>query len=75
MTFDLKEPTAELILCAAIDDYTKKSGVTTDEIRNEIIESGAYDALFDYNTGLWKEGPDYFIDFFLKMKEKTKREK
>lgn len=69
MTSDLKAPSAELILCAAIDDYSEKTGISADEIRNEIIETGAYDALFDFDTGLWKEGPDYFIDFFLKLKE------
>ena len=32
-------------------------------------ESGAYDALYDPETGLWTQGPDYFTDFFLRMKE------
>lgn len=35
-------------------------------VRNVAI--GAYDALYDFDTGLWTQGPDYFIDFFLKMK-------
>ena len=70
MTSDLKTPSAELILCAAMDDYSRKTGLSVDEIRNEIIETGAYDALFNFDTRLWQEGPDYFIDFFLKLKEK-----
>lgn len=71
MKSDLKEPSAELILCAAIDDLARKTGISADEIRNDMIESGAYDALFDYNTGLWKEGPDYFADFYMSLKEKS----
>lgn len=70
MNEDLKIGTIELILTAAIDDYAKKTGKPVSEIRNEVIESGAYDALYDKETGLWTQGPDYFIDFFLKLKQK-----
>lgn len=73
MKSDLKAPTAELTLCAAIDDYSSKTGISAEEIRNEIIETGAYDVLFDYSTGLWQEGPDYLIDFFLQMKKTDKQ--
>ena len=64
MSNDLKTVTIELILTAAIDDYTKKTGKAVSEVRNEFIESGAYDALYDEETGLWTQGPDYFIDYF-----------
>lgn len=64
MSNDLKTVTIELILTAAIDDYAKKTGKTVSEVRNEFIESGAYDALYDEETGLWTQGPDYFIDYF-----------
>ena len=64
MSNDLKTVTIELILTAAIDDYAKKTGKSVSEVRNEVIESGAYDALYDEETGLWTQGPDYFIDYF-----------
>lgn len=64
MSNDLKTVTIELILTAAIDDYAKKTGKAVSEVRNEFIESGAYDALYDEETGLWTQGPDYFIDYF-----------
>ena len=64
MSNDLKTVTIELILTAAIDDYAKKTGKSVSEVRNEFIESGAYDALYDEETGLWTQGPDYFIDYF-----------
>lgn len=64
MTDDLKNITIELILTAAINDYAKRTGKTVAEIRNDFIESGAYDALYDEETGLWIQGPDYFIDYY-----------
>ena len=48
----------------------KKTGKSVSEIRNEIIESGAYDDLYDEETGLWAQGPDYFIDYFLKLQNR-----
>lgn len=70
MDYDIKGSTAELILTDAIDDYSKATGKSIEEVRNDIIESGAYDALFNFETGLWKEGPDYFIEFYLSLKKK-----
>ena len=61
--------TADLILTMAIQDYSAKMNLSKAEVRNQIIESGAYDALYDPETGLWTQGPDYFTDYFLKMKE------
>ncbi len=69
MSDDLKTVTIELILTAAIDDYAKRTGKSVSEVRNEIIESGAYDALYDEKTGLWTQGPDYFIDYFEQLKK------
>lgn len=70
MNNDERLSTIELILAAAIDDYAKKTGKSVSEIRNEIIESGAYDDLYDEETGLWTQGPDYFIDYFLKLQNR-----
>ena len=70
MNKDMRFSTIELILTAAIDDYAKKTGKSVSEIRNEIIESGAYDDLYDEETGLWAQGPDYFIDYFLKLQNR-----
>lgn len=69
MNYDIKGSTAELILTDAIEDYAKATGKSIEEVRNDIIESGAYDALFNFDTGLWKEGPDYFIEFYLSLKK------
>lgn len=57
-----------MILTDAIEDYAQKTNQSIASVRNEIIESGACDALYDFETELWTQGPDYFIDFFLKKK-------
>ena len=66
MSNEIKICTADMILTDAIEDYSRITGQSIDSIRDAIIESGAYDALYDFDTGLWAQGPDYFIDFFLK---------
>lgn len=73
MNNDERLSTIELILTAAIGDYAKKTGKPIAEIRNEIIESGAYDDLYDEETGLWIQGPDYFIDYFLKLQNRCQK--
>ena len=64
MNNDLRIGTVQLILTAAIEDYAERTGKTISEVRDEFIESGAYDALYDDETGLSSQGPDYFIDYY-----------
>lgn len=59
---------ADLIFTDAVQDYALRANLPVSEVRDQMIDSGAYDALYDFDTGLWTQGPDYFIDFFLKMK-------
>ena len=55
---------ADLILTDAIMDMADEEGITLQEARNKIINSNAYTALYDFETGLWETGPDYFRDFY-----------
>lgn len=55
---------ADLILTDAIMDMADEEGIILQEARNKIINSNAYAALYDFETGLWETGPDYFRDFF-----------
>ena len=34
-----------------------------EEARSQLIRSTAFDCMFDYSTGLWQEGPAYFLWF------------
>ena len=58
---------ADLILTDAIIDMAEEDGITWQEARSKIINSNAYTALYDFETGLWGNGPDYFRDFFRRM--------
>lgn len=53
-----------MILTDAIMD----EGITWQEARNKILKSEAYTALYNFETGLWGNGPDYFR-YFLKQME------
>ena len=55
---------ADLILTDAIMDMADEEGITLQEARNKIINSNAYIALYDFETGLWETGPDYFRYFY-----------
>ena len=57
---------ADLILTDAIMDMAEEDGITWQEARSKIINSNAYTALYDFETGLWGNGPDYFRDFYKK---------
>ena len=57
---------ADLILTDAIMDMAEEDSITWQEARSKIINSNAYTALYDLETGLWGNGPDYFRDFYKK---------
>lgn len=63
MTSDANTACADMTLAAAIQDLSSRMGVTTSEMRHRLIESGAYDALYDESTGLWASGPDALVEF------------
>lgn len=59
---------AELILTASIMDMAEDEGISRQEARSRIINSLAYDTLYNFDTGLWSEGPDYFRSFYQSVK-------
>ena len=64
MNFEQKTFCADLILTDAIMDMAEEEGITLQEARSKFIKSKAYDALYDFETGLWANGPDYFRAFY-----------
>lgn len=67
MSYETMSSCADLILADAIDDLAAESGEKKEEIRKAIMTSEAYDALYDFDSGLWQQGPAYFIDFFRRI--------
>ena len=64
VTNSQREYTALTTMRLMLDDYAKDEGITFDEAMHRFTTSSAYIALFDYETGLWKEGPDYLRSFW-----------
>ena len=58
---------ADLILTDAIMDMADEEGISWQETRHKILNSEAYKAIYDFETGLWETGPDYFRDFYQRI--------
>ncbi len=55
----LREVCAVTVMRTMLEDYSRDTGIPFDKIFFQFAVSPAYDMLFDYSTGLWREGPDY----------------
>ncbi len=66
---DPREYTALTVMRMMLNDHARRACITFDEAMHAFTTSTAYEALFDYDTGLWKEGPDYLFHFWMKCKE------
>lgn len=65
-TFDdqQKELCAVVTMRSMLEDYMNEKGCSFDEAFFRFASSTAYQMLFDYSTGLWREGPDYLRSVF-----------
>ena len=73
MNSEVMKTCADMIITAAIQDKAKRENRSIDSVRSELICSDAFEALYDFDTGLWQEGSDYFLSFFEEvMKRKQK---
>ena len=70
MSIEVMTACADMNLADAIEDMAIEKGISLAEAREEILESDAYDCLYDFDTKLWAEGPDYFRWFLSDMKGK-----
>lgn len=57
---------ADLIVADAIQDLCVQTGESLDEVRSFVIASCAYEAIYDFKTGLWALGPDYFAELVVR---------
>ena len=64
MSSDIINTCADMILTDAIEDFANEEGISIAESRNRLLQSKAYDCLYDPDTNLWMEGPDYFLEFY-----------
>ena len=47
-----------------LEKYASRHGITFEAAMERYADSDSYLALFDYETGLWGEGPDYLLAWF-----------
>ena len=71
MLLDKMSACADMILTDAIEDMAEEECISIEAARDRIVLCGAYDCLYNFESGLWKEGPDYFR-CFVKELEKSK---
>ena len=63
MSSDIITACADMTFADMILDYAERSGQSQQQVRDALIKSGTYDALYDEQTGLWAAGPDACLDF------------
>ena len=49
-----------------LEMYAKKYHVTFDEALDGFTKSDTYNALYDFDTGLFREGPVYLLEWYEK---------
>ena len=59
-----REFCAVSVMRAMLEDYCPETGIPFNQAFFEFVTSPAYKELFDYSTGLWREGPDYLRNIF-----------
>lgn len=70
MMSDKMKLCADLILMDAIEDMSLKEQISLTDARQKLVSSEAYDALYDPQTELWQEGPDYFRYFYMMLERR-----
>lgn len=59
-----KEACAVEIMREAVGLLAKRENVPYEDALTRFAESKVYDALFDYETGIWKEDADYLLSLY-----------
>ena len=44
--------------------YAQKHSIPFEDAMLQFTESVTYESLFDFDTEIWKEGPDYLLDVY-----------
>jgi hypothetical protein len=47
-----------------IEKYSEQTEIPFEDAFFQFTQSYVYTALFDYETGIWMEGPDYLMDLY-----------
>ena len=72
MQYEKMAACADMTLTNAIEDMAKEEHITIDEARSRLLESKTYECLYDFDTGMWMEGPDYLRDTYKRLEHNGK---
>lgn len=61
---ELKEWCASVTMRDMLFNLAKQENITYEEALLKFTASPIYSALYDFETGIWKEGPDYLLDLY-----------
>ena len=59
-----KEASALAVMQRALENYSKRKGISYEEALVEFSKSGTYEELFDFDSLLWTQGPDYLMSVY-----------
>ena len=59
-----KESCAVSIMRDTLGALSLRDGISYEEALLRFTSSKVYAALFDYDTGIWRESPDYILDLY-----------
>ena len=62
MRKEAMEHAMELLAAMVVEERALKENRTREEVFKEFRRSRTYEELFDPETGLWENGPDYISD-------------
>ena len=55
---------AALVMDSMVKDIAKAEGRKYGEVLKGFVQSNAYNCLFDFETGVWREGPAYLESLY-----------
>ncbi len=68
-----KESCAVNTMRDAVRKLSLRDGIPYEEALLRFTSSRVYDALFDYGTGIWREGTDYIVNLYDLVKDNKER--
>ncbi len=71
MSFEKMNTCADMILTDAIEDMAAEDSISIEESRNRLLSSNACKCLYNFDSGMWMEGSDYFLDYYRRYELKA----
>ena len=64
VSVDKMEATAITVMRCMLLEYAEENGIPFETAMLDFLNSNTYSVLFDFETGVWKEGPDYLRSLY-----------